>query len=191
MAGLHRAGALLLAHGKAGIWAHAQAVAGAVEAIAQRHMVPLAPCVEAALCHDIGGILSAEEMLSRARALAWALDPAEERHPFLLHQRFSQRLCEERLGISDPRVLSAVGRHTTLGAAPSAIDMAVFLADKLAWDQPGMPPYLRAVEAALADSLQAACRAYIEYVLAHGMILMPHQRLLEGLAWLAEQDDAR
>ena len=81
-------------------------------------------------------------------------------------------------------VLAAIRCHTTLRAAPSPCDMALFLADKLAWDQPGEPPFRSVIEDGLSVSLELASLRYIEYVLDHGMILMPHRWLMEALAWL-------
>lgn len=183
---MHSAGALLLAHGKAHIWAHSQAVAQAIAPIAARYGLDADTCRTAAYCHDIGGILPPAEMLATARADGMPLDPAEERHPFLLHQRFSALLCRERLGIADAALCTAVGCHTTLRGHATPLDMALFIADKLAWDQPGTPPYLDAVQAALVASLPGACLAYIDYVMENGMILMPHQWLLQARAWLRE-----
>lgn len=187
MAGLPEAGALLLRHDKPHIWAHSQAVAEASRKIARQYGLDEDVCAQAAYAHDIGGILPPAEMLAQARALGWALDPAEEAHPFLLHQRFSCSLCEEALGISDARILSAVACHTTLKAEAGPYDMALFIADKLAWDQAGQPPYETAVRQALACSLPAACLAYIDYTMENGMILMPHQWFLQARAFLRAQ----
>lgn len=184
MDGLHEAGRLLLAYGRKAIWAHSQAVATQAEALAQQHRLDGAACRTAALCHDLGGIWPAARLLDSAVARGWALDPAELRHPFLLHQRFSAVFCAEKLGMDDPVILSAVGHHTTLRAGATPVDMAVYLADKLAWDQPGAPPYLAAVQSALGISLEAACLAHIDYAFEHGMLLMPHRWLTEARAWL-------
>jgi len=59
----------------------------------------------------------------------------------------------------------------------------LFLADKLAWDQPGLPPYDALVRAAMRDSLGRACLVHIEYCLENGLILMPHRQLLAALDW--------
>lgn len=184
MAGLHEAGKLLLRHGKKRIWAHSREVAAAAVQIAAAYDLNAETCETAALCHDIGGILTPEEMLLEAERRGMAIDPAEALHPFLLHQRFSRALCAERLGITDEDILSAVGCHTTLKPNASALDMAIFLADKLAWDQPGDPPFGPTIKEALQTSLERASLAYIDYVLAGGMILTPHRWLLEARAWL-------
>lgn len=59
--------------------------------------------------------------------------------------------------------------------------MLFFLADKLAWDRGGIPPFFQAVSAAL-DRLPAhASLAYIEDVMDLGMILSPHSLLLPAV----------
>lgn len=183
---VHPAGALLLAHGKAEIWEHSQAVAAEIAGLAARFGLDAEVCRTAALCHDVGGIMPAAEMLRIARDEGWGIDPAEERYPFLLHQRFSVRLCRERLRIADEAVLDAVGCHSTLRAGATAVDMALFLADKLAWDQPGTPPFEGVVRGALDGGLEAACLAYLDYVTDNGMLLMPHGWLVAAHAWLKE-----
>jgi len=184
MAGLHEAGELLLSHGKEHIWAHSLEVAEEIGAIAGQYGLDVRDCETAALCHDIGGILPPEEMLAQAVAEGILLDPAEERYPFLLHQRFSKRLCGVRLGIENQAVLDAVGCHTTLRPGASALDMALFLADKLRWDQPGVPPYEAIVREKLGMSLERACLVYIDFSLDSGRVLMPHRLLLEARSWL-------
>jgi HD superfamily phosphohydrolase YqeK len=42
--------------------------------------------------------------------------------------------------------------------------MLVFIADKLAWDQPGEPPYLSQLQAGLAISLQKAAAAFLMHL---------------------------
>jgi HD superfamily phosphohydrolase YqeK len=182
MVGLHEVEALF--DQKEELLAHSMDVAREIEDIAEQFSLEPPICQLSALCHDLGGIFSPEEMMAKAVALDLPLDPAETQYPFLLHQHFSRILCSERLGISDTRILEAVGCHTTLKANPSPYDMALYIADKLAWDQPGFPPYENNVREALAVSLEAACLSHIDYVLSNGMILMPHTWLLEARNWL-------
>lgn len=49
-------------------------------------------------------------------------------------------------------------------AGDSRLDKVVFLADKMAWDQAGRPPYLDEVGAALAQSLDRAVGIYLNYL---------------------------
>lgn len=184
MAGLHNAERLLLSHGKEAIWAHSQDVAAEAVLLAERFSVDRLACETAAYCHDIGGITPAAQMLGMARDRGWAIDPAEARYPFLLHQRFSALYAAELLGIADAVICGAIGCHTTLRAQANPVDMVVFLADKLAWDQPGRPHYEAAVREALQAGLPAACLLFLETILADGSLLMPHRWLLEAVQWL-------
>lgn len=185
MDGLHKAGEILLAHGKEAVWEHSQAVADEAAALAGHFGLDVDAAREAGLCHDLGGIYPAQEMLEMVQAIGIEIDPAEQKYPFLLHQQLSAMVCREQLGITRDDILQAVACHTTLRAEASKLDMVVFLTDKLAWDQPGKPPYEAEIRNALRTSLEAACLAHITYVMDHGMILMPHTWLLEAKGWLS------
>ena len=181
-----RVRALLEANGRPRTRAHVFAVAAQARALAARFGQDERIAEAAGLLHDISAVMRPEDMRTCMEALGADLDPAERAHPFLLHQRVSRLVAAEDFGVADARVLSAIEVHTTLKRDYSPDDLIVYLADKLAWDQPGEPPYRAEVEAALADSLEAAALAHIEYALAHGMILMPHRWLVEARAALRE-----
>lgn len=178
------AGALLLSRGKIATWRHVQAVAEACADLAQRFGLDEEQCRLAGILHDISAVIPASEMLRYAVETGMPLDEAEKKHPFLLHQRLSALVVRENFDFADEAVLEAIACHTTLRAGAADVDMALFLADKIAWDQPGEPPFLPAVNAALEVSLKHACRVYIDYVMDNGMILMPHQDLLAAREWL-------
>lgn len=58
--------------------------------------------------------------------------------------------------------------------------MTLFIADKLAWDREGTPPFYEEVSVALDQSLEAACYQYMKYVVEHDMILCPHDKFVEA-----------
>ena len=93
-------------------------------------------------------------------------------------------IAREHFGVMDEAILRAVACHSTLRAQASPLDMALFLSDKIAWDQPGEPPYLSGLMEALTVSLPAACRYYMEYTVSSGRLLCPHTDWTEALAWL-------
>ena len=66
--------------------------------------------------------------------------------------------------MGDAAILSAIGCHTTLRKDATLLDKVVFVADKIAWDQPGTPPYLDAIQAALNDSIDRAAFVYLDYL---------------------------
>ena len=127
-------------------------------------------------------------MLDYAINQNWEIDASEEKHPFLLHQRLSAVFASELFGVNDPLILSAIRCHTTLKENPSAYDMVLFLADKLSWDQDGTPPFYDVVSSALENSLVHASLVYINFVLDNGMILSPHQWLMDAKNWLESLD---
>lgn len=178
------AAALLLANAKSATLAHVREVAQVCAQLAERFGIDREGCVAAGLLHDISAVIRREDMLLYARRQGFALCEAEERLPFLLHQRLSRVVAQEHFGVTDESVLSAIECHTTLRAQASPMDMALFLADKLAWDQPGVPPYETEVRAALERSLPAACHAFMRYSNENGRVLFPHVQWIEAFDWL-------
>lgn len=82
----------------------------------------------------------------------------------IVHQKLSALMARELFGITDAEVLSAIGCHTTLKANASPLDKTLFVADKIAWDQQGRPPYLTDLLAALERSLDGAALVYLDYL---------------------------
>ena len=68
-------------------------------------------------------------MLSYALKNKLYIDEAEQRYPFLLHQRISKLIAESVFNITDPNILSAIECHTTLKANPTAYDMKISIND--------------------------------------------------------------
>lgn len=90
--------------------------------------------------------------------------PEEEAFPMIIHQKLSVEIAREIFGVNEADVLSAIGCHTTLKAGASMLDKVIFMADKIAWEQPGTPPYLDAIQDALSVSLDAAALVYLDYL---------------------------
>ena len=108
------------------------------------------------------------------------MDPAEEKYHFLLHQRISRILSEEQFGIHDPDILDAVECHTTLKKNAGLYDKVIFIADKISWDQEGLPPYYDTLKQLAEHSLDEACFFYISYQFDHNLLLMPHRWIREA-----------
>jgi HD superfamily phosphohydrolase YqeK len=102
---------------------------------------------------------------ARRIARRFGLDADAARHlPMIVHQRLSAVMAAELFGVVDSGILSAIGCHTTLKRDTSALDRAVFVADKIKWDQAGEPPYLRDIVAAAEHSLEASAFCYLDYL---------------------------
>jgi predicted HD superfamily hydrolase involved in NAD metabolism len=158
------AAALLNAHGRAETAAHCAAVAGEARRLAARFGANERRAETAGWLHDISAVIPAAQRLDYARQWRLEIQPEEAAAPMLLHQRQSAVLAAEVFGVSDPAILSAIGCHTTLKASPSVLDKVVFLADKIAWDGVGAPPYQDAILRAVEASLDEACWCYLDYL---------------------------
>lgn len=176
--------ALLYANNKPKTFTHVSNVAEVSLALANRFGLDGETCEAAALLHDISAVISPADMLRYAREQGFALCEAELRYPFLLHQRLSRVAAAEHFGIDDPNVLNAIECHTTLRANASGYDMALFIADKLAWDREGIPPFYYSVSAALDRSLADACLCYMDYTERSGDLLCPHTNWTLAREWL-------
>lgn len=141
---------------------HCAAVAAEARRLAARFGEEPARAEAAGLLHDISAPIPEAERIATAEA--WGLEVLSEElaYPMIIHQKLSAVIAREAFGVTDAGVLSAIGCHTTLKAGASRLDKIVFVADKIAWDQPGDPPYLADILVALERSLDAAAFCYLD-----------------------------
>ena len=166
---------------------HLKAVADMNINIAGQYGLDKDICELCGYLHDISAMVSHADMMDYAVNNGWYINESERKFPMLLHQRISRVIAQEDFGVTDERILSAVEHHTTLKANPSDYDMAVFIADKLAWDRDeihGEAPFYTVVSNALKQSLETACLAYQDYIVAHKIILHLHKWFEESVRWL-------
>lgn len=123
----------------------------------------------AALLHDIGGIYPNDQRIRIAKQYGIPLLDEEYIFPLIVHQKISRYLAQDYFGIQDTNILDSIECHTTLKGDYRIEDLIVFLADKIAWDQKGKPPYLDDLLIKLHSSLEEAALFYIDYILTHGI----------------------
>ncbi|MCD6284432.1 MAG: HD domain-containing protein [Anaerolineae bacterium] len=120
--------------------------------------------------HDISAVIPTAARVATAWCWGVELLPEEAGEPVIVHQKLSAWMAEHSFGVTDAQVLSAIRCHTTLRRDAGVLDKIVFLADKIAWDQPGRPTYLAALAEALAEpayavaSLDAGVCVYLDYL---------------------------
>lgn len=114
--------------------------------------------------HDISAVIPNAKRVALCEAFNIPVLPGEAAFPMILHQKLSAVVAKEVFGVMDTAVLSAIGCHTTLKPQATLLDKIVFVADKIKWDQPGQPPYLAEIETAVAQSINAACLVYHNYL---------------------------
>ena len=171
---------LYLKYHKEKTWNHVNDVAKEAKKLAIQYHLNIEKCMIAALLHDISAIFSPDDMYKYAKELGYQIDPSEEKYHFLLHQRISKEIAYDYFHIEDEDILSAIECHTTLKKEMNDYDKIIFLADKLAWDQGGIPPYYQQLKNAINISLDKGCYWFISYQFETHQLLMPHTWLLEA-----------
>jgi predicted HD superfamily hydrolase involved in NAD metabolism len=154
--------------------------------LAVRFGLDAAAAQQAGWLHDVSAVFPKGERLAAARALDIDILPEEEKVPLLLHQKLSAVIAREIFNVADAGVLNAVGCHTTLKPNPSSLDLVLFVADKLGWDQRGDPPYKHTLESALETSLEEAAWAYQDYLWHSGKMKVPHPWMRESYIELSK-----
>ncbi|MDT2742858.1 bis(5'-nucleosyl)-tetraphosphatase (symmetrical) YqeK [Lactococcus garvieae] len=133
--------------------------------------------------HDISAIYPNNERIFVAEDMRIELFKEERQFPMIIHQRISRIMAQREFGIQDEKILSAISCHTTLKKKFSKVDLVLFVADKIRWDQEGQPPYLQEITQALNSSFEAAAFSYIDYILKHDIKVI-HPWLLEAYEFL-------
>jgi predicted HD superfamily hydrolase involved in NAD metabolism len=143
---------------------HCLAVAAKAKELAEKFESLAAKAEQAGYVHDISAVIPNERRLEVARSQLVDVLAEETQCPMILHQKLSVVIAREAFGVTDHDILSAIGCHTTLKANATRLDKVVFLADKMAWDQDGIPPYMSKVTKALEKSLDDAVLEYLNFL---------------------------
>jgi predicted HD superfamily hydrolase involved in NAD metabolism len=154
----------LVQHGYPKTVGHSVQVAAEARRLAHMVGVDEAQAETAGWLHDVSVVIPAQERPQFARELGLEVLPEEEAVPMIIHQKLSAVMARELFGVSDETIVSAIGCHTTLKVKATRLDKVVFVADKIKWDQPGEPPYLSDLLAALERSLDQAVFCYLDYL---------------------------
>jgi predicted HD superfamily hydrolase involved in NAD metabolism len=167
--------------------AHVIQVGEQAAALARRFGVSPHKAALAGWLHDISAVIPNKKRLKVAQALGLEILPAEAEVPLLLHQKLSVEIAHHVFNIKDQEVLDAIGCHTTLKPNPSQLDCVLFVADKIAWDKKGKPPYFDDLQACLEDSLEHAAYKYQDYLMHSGKIITPHPWMVASYRQLSEK----
>jgi len=168
------AAAFLNHHGHSKTAVHCGQVADTAAQLAQRFGADPQSASMAGWLHDISAVFPNSQRLEVAKTLGLEILPEEASVPLLLHQKISAVMAEELFRVADPEILEAIGCHTTLRPDPTPMDLILFVADKISWDQKGIPPYADQLNSALARSLEEAAWVYQDYLWHSGKLKITH-----------------
>lgn len=168
---------------QSGVAHHSIRVAEEAQRLCAQHDLPEEWGYTAGLLHDISVIIPNQNRVELCQLLGMTVYEEEKILPMILHQRLSKVMAEVGFGVTNKTVLNAIECHTTLKRAPSQLDLILFIADKIQWDQADKAPYLDGLLLALNESLEEAAKYYIEWMFAQGMPVT-HPWVLKAKVWL-------
>ncbi len=177
----------LQCYGKHETYLHCVEVERQARILAHRFGLDAELVSQAAMLHDISAVIPVERRAIVAKAWGLEVLPEEELFPLVVHQKLSAIFASQVFGISCESVLRAIECHTTLKADPTRMDMLLFVADKICWDQSGTPPYLSALVTALDHTLEEAAYTYLDYMWnRRSELAVVHPWLVEAYTALGE-----
>ena len=179
--------AFLLKYNKEFTYKHSIRVANEARKIAKIFYEDEEKAAIAGCLHDISAIFPNEERIAVAEKFGIEILQEEREFPMIIHQKLSRVIAKEIFKIEDEEVLNAICCHTTLRKHATKMDLVLFVADKLEWDQIGTPPYLIEVKKGLGKSLDHAAFVYISYLWERKDTLKVIHPWLEEAYWYLKE----
>lgn len=108
---------------------HTLGVMYTAAALAMCHGADVERAQIAGLLHDCAKCIPNDKKLKLCRRHNIPVSETEQKSPYLLHARLGAFIAEEKYGIHDPEILSAIEFHTTGRAAMSLLEEIIYIAD--------------------------------------------------------------
>lgn len=99
--------------------------------LAKDHNLNIEKAKLAGLMHDLAKYFPPETLLKMARHQGVDIEPVAEANPHLLHADVSAIVAQEKFGVRDEEILSAIANHTLGRPQMSALSCVVYVADTL------------------------------------------------------------
>ncbi|PEC83756.1 HAD family hydrolase [Bacillus cereus] len=154
----------LLKYNQEFTYKHSIRVANEARKIAEMFYEDEEKAAIAGYLHDISAIFPNEVRIAVAEEFGIEILEEERKFPMIIHQKLSRVIAKEIFKVNDEETLNAISCHTTLRKHATKMDLVLFVADKIEWDQNGTPPFLVEVKNGLEKSLEHAAFAYISYL---------------------------
>lgn len=145
--------AFLLKYSKEVTYKHSIRVANESRKIAVTYNVNEEKAAIAGYLHDISAIFPNEDRIVVAEQFGIEILQEEREFPMIIHQKLSKVIAKEIFKVEDEEILNAICCHTTLRKHATKMDLVLFVADKIEWDQNSTPQYLIEVKKGLEKSL--------------------------------------
>ena len=114
---------------KPGRYEHSLSVSFTCMALAMRYGYDLDKAELAGLLHDCAKCYDNNSIIAACRNSGMELTEGELQAPSIIHSRLGARMAEEKFGVNDPEILSAIACHTTGTPDMSLLDKILYIAD--------------------------------------------------------------
>ena len=114
---------------KPGRYEHSLSVSFTCMALAMRYGYDLDKAELAGLLHDCAKCYDNNSIIAACRNSGMELTEGELQAPSIIHSRLGARMAEEKFGVNDPEILSAIACHTTRKPDMSLLDKILYIAD--------------------------------------------------------------
>ena len=114
---------------KPGRYEHSLSASFTCMALAMRYGYDLDKAELAGLLHDCAKCYDNNSIIAACRNSGMELTEGELQAPSIIHSRLGARMAEEKFGVNDPEILSAIACHTTGKPDMSLLDKILYIAD--------------------------------------------------------------
>lgn len=114
---------------KPGRYEHSLSVSFTCMALAMRYGYDLDKAELAGLLHDCAKCYDNNSIIAACRNSGMELTEGKLQAPSIIHSRLGARMAEEKFGVNDPEILSAIACHTTGKPDMSLLDKILYIAD--------------------------------------------------------------
>lgn len=108
---------------------HSVSVSFTCTALAMRYGYDIQKAELAGLLHDCAKRFTDSELIQKCQKHQVALTEEEIKAPAVIHAKYGAYLAENKYGIQDPEILSAIACHTTGKPEMTTLDKILYIAD--------------------------------------------------------------
>lgn len=108
---------------------HSVSVSFTCTALAMRYGYDIQKAELAGLLHDCAKRFTDSELIQKCQKHQVALTEEEIKAPAVIHAKYGAYLAENKYGIQDPEILSAIACHTTGKPDMTTLDKILYIAD--------------------------------------------------------------
>ena len=130
----------------------------------------------AGLMHDCGKRFTDEIILKKCISHKILVTDAEQKALPVLHAKYGAWLAENKYGIEDPEIISAIACHTTGKADMSVLDKIVYIADYIEprrYKADNLPQMRKLAYEDLDKTMYEILKSTLEYLAKKGAVADP------------------